>query len=61
LVLAVVDTDRYSDILVKRVGSVLLVQLVLNLFLKAIVEYLYKTLIVDLGLYCVLPKEYGVG
>jgi hypothetical protein len=34
----VVNADSYSDILVKRLRTVLLVDLVLNLFLKAVVE-----------------------
>jgi hypothetical protein len=34
----IVNTDSYSDILVKRLRTVLLVDLILNLFFKAIIE-----------------------
>ena len=46
----IVNTDSYSDIFVKRVRTVLLIELVLNLFLKAIVKQVYKPFIVDLGI-----------
>ena len=34
----IVNTDSYSDILVERIRTVLLIEFVLNLFLKTIVE-----------------------
>ena len=48
-VLPIVDPNSYSDILVKRVWSIDLIQLVLNLFLKALVESLYKALLAILN------------
>ena len=44
-VLPIVDPDCYSDIVVKRVRPIDFIQLVLNLFLKAFVESLYKALL----------------
>jgi hypothetical protein len=34
----IVNIDSYSDIFVKRIGTILLVEFVLDLFLKAVVE-----------------------
>jgi hypothetical protein len=58
--LAIVNTDRYSDILVKGVRSVHLVQLILDALLKAVVEELYQSFVVDLGPDGVLPKDRSV-
>ena len=34
----IVNADGYSDVFVKRVRTVLLIELVLNLFLKAVIK-----------------------
>ena len=60
-VLAVVDPDCYSDILVEGIRSVFLVQHVLDLVLKAVVEQLYKTLVVDFRPKYVLSEDRSVG
>ena len=58
--LAIVNTDRYSDVFVKGVRSVYLVQLILNALLKAVVEELHQSFVVNLGPDSVLPKDCGV-
>jgi hypothetical protein len=47
---SIVNTDSYSNIFVKRVETIFLIELVLNLFLKAVVEQVYKPFLVNLGL-----------
>ena len=43
----IVNTDGYSDVFVKRIRTVLLIELVLNLFLKAVIKQVYKPFIID--------------
>ena len=45
----IVNTDGYSDVFVKCIRTVLLIELVLNLFLKAVIKQVYKPFIIDFG------------
>jgi hypothetical protein len=45
----IVNIDSYSDVLIERIRAILLIELVLNLLLKSIVEQVYKPFLVDLG------------
>ena len=60
-VLSIVDTNSYSDILVESLRAIDLIELVLNLFLKAVVEQLYKAFVVKFDLYSVLLEDYSIG
>jgi hypothetical protein len=58
---SVVDTNSYSDVLVEFVRPVLLVELVLDLFLKAVVEYIYKPFVVDISSQYILAEQGSIG
>ena len=45
----IVNADGYGDVLVKRVGTILLIEFVLDFFLEAVIEQVYKPFLVDLG------------
>jgi len=47
--LAIVDLDRYSDIYVEAVRTVFIVEYILDFLLKAVIEELYKPLLVKIG------------
>ena len=47
-VLPIVDPDCYSDVVIKTIGPIDLIQLVLDLFFKAVVEQLYEALVSEL-------------
>ena len=55
-ILAIVDPDRYSDILVESVRTVFVVEDVFNFVLKTVIEELYKSFLVKVGPYRVLPE-----
>jgi hypothetical protein len=48
-VLAIVDLDRYSDIYVETIRTVFIIEHILNFLLKAVIEELYKPLLVEIG------------
>jgi len=48
-VLAIVDLDCYSNIRIEAVRTVLIVEYVLDFLLKAVIEELYKPLLVKIG------------
>ena len=48
-VLAIVDLDRYSDIYVETIRTVFIIEHILNFLLKAVIEELYKPLLVKIG------------
>ena len=43
----IVNADGYSNIFVKRIRTVLLIELVLNLFLEAVIKQVYEPFIID--------------
>jgi len=53
-ILAIVDPDRYSDILVESIQTVFIVEDVFNFVLKTVIEELYKSFLVKVGPYGVL-------
>jgi len=48
-VLAIVDLNRYSNIYVETIRTVFIVEYVLDLLLKAVIEELYKPFLVKIG------------
>jgi len=59
-ILAIVDPDRYSDILVESIRTVFIVEDVFDFVLKTVIEELYKSFLVKVGPYRVLPEQYGI-
>jgi len=59
-ILAIVDPDRYSDILVESIRTVFIVEDVFDFVLKTVIEELYKSFLVEVGPYGVLPEQYGI-
>jgi hypothetical protein len=55
-ILAIVDLDRYSDILVESVRTVFVVEDVFNFVLETVIEELYKSFLVEVSPYGVLPE-----
>ena len=55
-ILAIVDPDRYSDILVESIRTVFIVEDVFDFVLKTVIEELYKSFLVEVGPYGVLPE-----
>jgi len=48
-ILAIVDLNSYSDIRIKTVRTVFIVEHVLDFLLKAVIEELYKPFLVEIG------------
>jgi hypothetical protein len=59
-VLAIVDLDRYSDVLVESVRTVFIVEDIFDFVLETVIEELYKSFLVEVGPYGVLPEQYSV-
>ena len=55
-VLAIVDPDRYSDIFVEGIRTVFVVEDVFDFVLKTVIEELYKSFLIKVGPYRVLPE-----
>ena len=55
-VLSFVDANGHSDVFVQRIGLILLVQLVFDVFLQTVVEHLLKSFLVDFRSHRVLPE-----
>ena len=59
-ILAIVDPDRYSNILVESIRTVFVVEDVFDFVLETVIEELHKSFLVEVGPYGVLPEQYGV-
>jgi len=55
-ILAIVDPDCYSDILVESIRTVFIIEDVFNFVLKTVIEELYKSFLVEVSPYRVLPE-----
>jgi hypothetical protein len=55
-ILAIVDPDRYSNILVESIRTVFIVENVFNFVLKTVIEELYKSFLIKVSPYGVLPE-----
>jgi len=59
-ILAIVDPDRYSNILVESIRTVFVVEDVFDFVLETVIEELYKSFLVKVGPYGVLLEQYSV-
>jgi hypothetical protein len=59
-ILAIVDPDRYSNVLVESIRTVFVVEDVFDFVLETVIEELHKSFLVEVGPYGVLPEQYGV-
>jgi len=48
-ILAIINLNRYSNIYIKAIRTVLIIEYILNLLLKAVIEELYKPLLVKIS------------
>ena len=60
-VLSFVDANGYSDVFVQRIGLILLIQLVFDVFLQTVVEHLLESFLVDFYSHRVLSKQGSIG